>query len=215
MKKIILGLFAITLVVSGAFAQDSTKARVKKNHGDKSFHARPNHNLDHFKSLNLTKEQQDKAAVINKEFRTGIQELKKKEATITVKDYKAQQQALNKKRQEQFQQILTPSQKEQAAKMKAEKGKRGPAMAKKHQQKMKQELGLTDDQSAKLNTLRQDTRKQVESIRNNQALTEDQKKEQTMAAFKKQREEMKSVLTPEQVKKMEAMPKPNRRNFSK
>ena len=68
---------------------------------------------------------------------------------------------------------------------------------------MKSALGLSDDQSAKLKALRAETQKKIKEIRASNVLSDAQKKEQVVAAFKKQHEDMNSILTPEQVKKME------------
>lgn len=216
MKKIALGLLAATFSISGIFAQETGKTRSKKAPADKSFHARPKHEgRGQFKSLNLTKEQQEKAAAINKEYRDGIQQLKKQEATITVADFKAKHKELQQIRRSQFENILTADQKNQLAKIKADRQKNRPAMKKGKGFKMDDQLGLSSEQTAKMKTLRDQTRKEIESIKNDKSLTDDQKKQQTIAAFKKQREEMKSVLTPEQQKKIETMPKPQRRHMAK
>jgi len=45
----------------------------------------------------------------------------------------------------------------------------------------------------------QDTRTQMQSIRNDQSLTQDQKKEKVHSIMKDQREKFKSVLTKEQL----------------
>ena len=79
------------------------------------------------------------------------------------------------------------------------------SMSKVDMEKMKKDLQLTDDQSAKIQALGAATRSKVKSIREDQFLSADQKKEQVAAAFKKQHEDMNSLLTPGQVQKMEAM----------
>jgi len=62
---------------------------------------------------------------------------------------------------------------------------------------------LSDDQSAKIKTLQADTKQKIKTIREDKSLTDEQKKQQVAAAFKKQHDDMNSLLTPDQVKKME------------
>ena len=52
--------------------------------------------------------------------------------------------------------------------------------------------------------MRRDVKGQMESIRNDQSLTQDQKKEKIHSIKKDQKEKFKSVLTKEQVEKMES-----------
>jgi hypothetical protein len=72
----------------------------------------------------------------------------------------------------------------------------------KHFDKMKSTLGLTDEQSKKLKESQAGFQDKIKSIRENQSLSEDQKREQVRAIAKEQHEQLKSVLTPEQLQKM-------------
>ncbi|HRP54509.1 hypothetical protein [Agriterribacter sp.] len=207
MKKITLSILALSLVLTAIQAQEKTTGPVKKETKAYRHHPgkhRKQHNTD-FKKLNLSQEQQDKLIKINKDYRAGIADLKKQEATITVKDYKAQMQALNKKRRGEADKVFTKEQKEQLQQMRT--GKKGKFTAGNRSQHMKTTLGLTDDQSDRMKALREYTQKKIKGIRENTALTEDQKKEQLAAIFKQQREDMKLILTPEQMKKMESFRK--------
>ena len=66
----------------------------------------------------------------------------------------------------------------------------------------KEKLNLTADQQEKMKALHQSFSTQVKAIKDNQSLSEDQKKEQMKALSVKRREEMKAILTPEQQQKM-------------
>jgi Spy/CpxP family protein refolding chaperone len=202
MKKIALGILALTLAFPAVYAQEKTNKEVNKESGAYRHHPAKHKRQHHagYKKLNLTKEQQDQLAVINKNYRSGIADLKKKEATITVKDYKAQMQALNKKRRGEADKVFTKEQKEQLQQMRT--GKKGKFTAGNRSQQMKTTLGLTDDQSDRMKALREYTQKKIKDVRENAALTDTQKKEQLAAIFKQQREDVKLILTPEQVKKM-------------
>ncbi|MBX3240437.1 MAG: hypothetical protein KIT80_01675 [Chitinophagaceae bacterium] len=214
MKKIALGLLALALIATGIQAQDKKMDKANK---ESKMHKGPRGGMKGggmYKDLDLTQDQKDQIAKINAEHRAAMQDLKAKESTLTVADHKEQMKAIGKARHEKVQNVLTAEQKEKLEKKRTERkgkspnarfhGKRGKGeMAKSH-------LNLTDEQSAKVKTIRSNTQSRIKSIRENTALTPEEKKQQTIAAFKQQNDEMKSVLTPEQVKKMEAMPKRGR-----
>ncbi len=204
MKKITLSILALSLMITAIEAQEKTTEPVNKDARAYRHHPgkhRKQHYAD-FKNLNLSQEQQDKLIKINKDYRSAIADLKKKEATTTVKDYKTQMQTLNKKRRSDVDNVFTKEQKDQLQQMKMErKGKfdragRGTG-------KMKSALGLSDEQSDRMKALRAYTQKKIKGVRENPALTDAQKKEQLTAIYKQQREDIKLILTPEQVKKME------------
>ena len=53
--------------------------------------------------------------------------------------------------------------------------------------------------------LRNDFRNRFSSLRSDNSLTEDQKKAKVQAMRKQQQEQMKSILTPQQIQKMESL----------
>ncbi|HTN08503.1 hypothetical protein [Agriterribacter sp.] len=119
MKKIALGILALALAFPAVYAQEKTNKEVNKETKVYRHHT-GKHKRQHdgaYKKLNLTREQQDQLAVINKNYRAGIADLKRQEATITVKDYKAQMQALNKKRRGETDHVFTKEQKDQLRQM--------------------------------------------------------------------------------------------------
>lgn len=219
MKKIAIGTIALLIGISGLQAQEKTE----KSASSKEFHKhggkpgmRSKHDMD-YKKLNLTAEQQAQLKKIQEDFKGKMDELKKSEATTTAKDYKEKKTAIAKQHHDQMQNVLTKEQKDQLAGMRTERGRKfdnehnrrvesGPGRG---MDRMKTELGLSDEQSAKMKTLQEDTRAKMKSIRENQLLSEDEKKEQVKAAMKDQHEGMNKILTPEQQKKMENM-KPKR-----
>lgn len=217
MKKIILGLLAFVLAFPAVYAQK--KAGKGMNGDTKTYRHHPGkqgwEQNAMYKKLNLTREQQDKLAKINKDYRAGVADLKKKEAAITVKDYKAQMQVLGKKRRSESDNVFTPEQKAQLQQMRAERKRKFEASDKGKRGDMQSALGLSEDQSARLKALREYTQKKVKDIRGNQALSDSEKKEQVSTVFKQQREDMKSILTPEQMKKMEGFRSGRNRQISK
>lgn len=203
MKKITLSILALSLIITAIEAQEKTTEPVNKD--AKAYRHHPGkHRKQHyadFKNLNLSQEQQDKLIKINKDYRSALADLKKKEATTTVKDHKAQIQALNKKRRSDVDNVFTKEQKDQLQQMKMER-KRKLDRAGRGTGKMKSALELSDEQSDRMKALRAYTQKKIKGVRENPALTDAQKKEQFTAIYKQQRQDIKLILTPEQVKKM-------------
>lgn len=70
--------------------------------------------------------------------------------------------------------------------------------------KMQQELNLSADQQAKMTKLNTEFKAKSESIRSNTALSQEQKKEQFKSAAQQHRDQVKSILTKEQIEKLEA-----------
>lgn len=217
MKKIALSLIALTLIATGIQAQSNNAEKSKK---ESRMHKGPRGDRkgNMFKDLDLSQAQKDQITQINADHKAAMQALKEKENTITVAAHKEQMKALNKARQEKVQNILTAEQKEKLAKKRAERAGKGPNahFNKKGRDGMaKTNLNLSDEQSAKVKTIRSKTQEKVKAIRENSALSQDEKKQQTIAAYKQQNDEMKSVLTPEQVKKMEDMPQRGPRHITR
>ena len=101
--------------------------------------------------------------------------------------------------------LLTPEQKTQMEQFRKE-GKGDKNMnSEKRMGKMKSTLDLTDEQVAKLKTQKESFKSKAEAIKNNESLTADQKKDQLKALRDEKRNSFKSILTPDQLKKLEEM----------
>lgn len=233
MKKIITGLFAIAAFTLSASAQtnDNTQGSWKKdrqgNHqrkGDMGMRGG-------MEKLNLTDAQKQQMKSINEDFRTRMKTLNEN-GNITVNDSKAQKQALMQEKNNKITAILTPEQRTQFSQLAAQRGhndrgegrmgqrdgdkagQRGGDRMGKHSdgqrggdriEEMKTTLGLSDDQLAKIKAGGESFRERGRAIRENQSLTDDQRKLQ-METLKKDREaNLKSYLTADQIVKYNAM----------
>jgi Spy/CpxP family protein refolding chaperone len=160
--------------------------------------------------LNLTEEQKAKFRELNSDHRKQIAELKKQD-NITVKDSKEKMAALRKDHRARIQALLTPEQKSQLERKRAE---RHSKMGDRHQDfaaKMKKELNLTDEQSAKLDASRKAAKEKMQAIRADKSLSAEQVRTKTKEIRKEQVKTMKSILTEEQLKKMKEGKKHDRR----
>lgn len=198
MKKIILS----ALVLSLAFAVKAQEIPDRKSEKPGMMHKQRHHGgMDQLKNLNLTEEQKAKFKSQNETFRNQMAELKKNE-NITVKEWKEKAESIRNAHKEAMKNILTTEQKAKMQKMREEEKAKHEEMAKKMGDRIKTDLNLTAEQSAKLESNRNAVRDEMTKIRENKALTEQQKREQMMQLHKKQKENLKSILTPEQLEKM-------------
>ncbi len=222
MKKIITGLFAIA-----AFAF-SVSAQTTDNNGDKKWnkdgqpgtHRDRGERMENLEKLNLSADQKQQMKTINEDFRTKMQLLNKNE-NITVKDLRAQRKTLLQERKNKIAAILTPGQRTQFEQF-AQRGPgknrdnfgdrgdmmdrgRGEGMHGDRLNQMKNDLGLTDDQVAKIKANGETFRQREQAIRDNQSLTPDKKREQSMNLRKEREKSLKSFLTADQIAKLQQM----------
>ena len=201
MKRILTGTLALLLFAGAAQAQskeDTTRHHHKGSHEMMA------------KQLNLTVDQQNKLKSIRESQHKEMESLKTK--SLTGDQFKTQRKDLHKKYQYQMQLVLTPAQKAQMEAFKVERkdngGKKGQwekggkGMTKRGGDFQK-ELNLTQAQKDQLSKMRTDVKGQMQSIRNDQSLTQDQKKEKLHSLKKDQHQKFKSVLTKEQLDKLD------------
>ena len=158
-----------------------------------------------FHQLNLSEDQKAELKTQREAFKKQMEALKKKE-DITVKEWRQQKETLLKQQHEQMQSLLTADQKAQLEKMKKDRKAMREVHAKARMEKMKIKLGLSNEQSARLEKQRTALESQLKAIRESQA-DRNKKHEQVKELMQKHKEDMKSVLTEEQKKKMEEMRK--------
>lgn len=200
MKKIIVSLAIIVMATAAVNAQQK----------DSSFHSRHQHSFKHqhhgmmAKQLNLSDQQKEQMKTLNDDFHKKLTEFKKNES-MTVKDYKAGIRALRTEHRTQFESILTPQQKDQVAKMKADRIGMAKTNAAARVEKMKTRLGLTDAQANQLKDLRTGMAVKIRAIHADTSLNHEQKHEQVKSLVKGQKEQLKTILTPDQLKQLQDM----------
>jgi len=205
MKRILTGAMVFMLFAGSAQAQ-SKQDTARHHHKDgREMMA---------KQLNLTTDQQSKLKTIHENERKEMEALKAK--SLTADQFKTQRKVLHKKYQDQMQLVLTPAQKAQMETFRAERKQNGGKKGQwqkggkdmtKRRGDFQKELNLTQTQKDQLSKMRAEVKSQVQSIRNDQSLTQDQKKEKMHTLKKDEQQKFKSVLTKEQVDKLESMKK--------
>jgi Spy/CpxP family protein refolding chaperone len=206
MKKYLFALSAFTILTIAAGAQtkrNATDTTVKNMyHGRPGFAMHHHHRHGMMTNLKLSDSQKQQVKDMNASYKNQLNDLEKND-DITLKDYRAKKAALEQERKSKFQSILTADQKNNMAQARKEREEKMKQMSQKRLQKMKTDLNLTDDQVAKIQELRNSTMEQAKTIRENSALSQEQKKEQFMSLMKSRKESMNNILTADQLKKKE------------
>jgi Spy/CpxP family protein refolding chaperone len=213
MKRILTGILGFMLFAGSAQAQ-SKQDTARHHHQDgREMMA---------KQLNLTADQQSKLKTIHENERKEMEALKTK--SLTADQFKTQRKDLHKKYQDQMQLVLTPAQKAQMETFRAERKQNGGKKGQwqkggkdmtKRGGEFQKELNLTQTQKDQLSKMRAEAKNQVQSIRNDQSLTQDQKKEKMHSLKKDEQQKFKSVLTKEQLDKLETMKKEHKDRATK
>jgi len=199
MKKIIFSV----LVASITFTVNAQEIPERKG-GRPMMHERQKGHHDRsmaMKQLNLSEAQKEQFKIQKQSFQKQMEELKKND-NITVKEWRSKMETLRKDHKAKMDGILTSDQKAQLEKKKAEGKARQEEMMKQRSDKMKTQLGLTDEQSAKMDNSRKEIGAKMKAIRENKSLSEEKKRAEMKELMKQQQESMKSILTEEQLKKM-------------
>ncbi|MBM3415729.1 MAG: hypothetical protein FJY20_04610 [Bacteroidetes bacterium] len=202
MKKIITSALALSV----AFAVKAQEIPERKHDGykphggpGKMHHRRPG-GME-LKELNLTDAQKEQMKTQREAFRKQMEELKKNDK-ITVKKWRTRMENLRKDQKSKMENVLTGEQKAKLEKMKTERKALHEVETKARLEKMKIRLGLSNEQAAKIESNRKEMMEKMKAIRENKSLSDEKKREEIKELMKKQKENMKSVLTEEQLKKM-------------
>jgi len=156
--------------------------------------------------VHFTPDQRKQMQAINEDYRKKSSDLYKND-NLTLREYKSQLLALQKEKKSKLQGLLTPEQKAKMAELKKKRQENAQVMAAARLERMKINLKLSDQQAAAIKSQQQNLRAQMQSIRENDNLMRDQKMEQIKTLLAKQKDAIKSVLTPEQLSAFESMHK--------
>lgn len=154
--------------------------------------------------IRYTPEQRQQLAAINKEYRQRSADLYKKD-NITLREYKAGLVALQKEKKSKTEALLTQQQKDQLAMRRKRMGENMQVMAAARMERLKLRLSLSDDQVARIKSGQESLHNQLKAIRENDNLLPQQKREQVKDLMSKNKDIVKSVLTPEQQTKFDEM----------
>ncbi|OQP61027.1 hypothetical protein A3860_04725 [Niastella vici] len=196
MKKAIIGMALAAFIVTGACAQDQSNSLADR---PKGHHPRG----DVMQQLNLTDEQKTEMKTINDDFKQQMTDLKKSEDKITVTEWKSKMATIRKDHHEKVDKVLTDDQKASLKKMMREHRGEMRHQGRHRMEQMKKDLNLTDDQVNALKKNHEAMEQKFKAIRDDKSLTEDQKKAEVKKFKQEQHDNLKSILTPEQLQKLE------------
>lgn len=210
MKKILTLSLAISALVFSASAQEK---RQNKKEGERTEGREGRGGM--MQDLNLTEAQKTQMKANREAFKAQMDQLKAQ--NLPDAQFKERMEALRADQRSKMEAILTPEQKtkwaEQRKNFEGKKGNEGKFEGKnddrqnKHFDKMKEKLGLTDDQATRLKAQHEALKVRREAIKNDKTLSKSARKEKMMALRNEAKEQRKSILTPEQLKKMEEFKK--------
>ncbi|HEX6334034.1 MAG TPA: Spy/CpxP family protein refolding chaperone [Flavisolibacter sp.] len=223
MKKIIASALVLALSIGAAQAQ--------KTEGQDKKHKKEMHQKHHAKELNLTDEQKQQMKSLHEAQRQEMEALRAN-TSLTKEQQKAKRTEIHEKYRSQFAAILTPAQKQQMEQMKAarkakmsegkkmkqrtdadfpgrgaQKGKMDRRGTGEDGEKMAKELNLTAAQQEQVKQIRTSFRSQMETLRKDESLSREEKRTKMQELMKQQEAQVRSVLTKEQIEKLEARKK--------
>lgn len=209
MKKIILGLAALSLTLS-VMAQE---AKEKKSWSERREMRGGNNDrrLEMMEKLNLSEDQKAKMKAINVETKNEMDALKFQKFSENVMNEK--RMAIVKSRKEKISAILTNEQKKLWNEMKPASGERkemavGMIRGDKNEgrtermEQMVKDLKLSAEQTEKYKILQSSFKGKLQDLKGNTTLTQEQKKEEMKEVVKMHKKSVEELLTPEQCKEM-------------
>lgn len=211
MKKIIASALVLSLSI-GAVQAQSTPAKEKKEF-------KKDKKAGHMQDLNLSEDQKARMKTIREAQRAEMKAMK--DASLTKEQSKAKRKEIHEKYRSQVQAVLNAEQKAKMEQMQAkrkEAGKNGQFKKERRAdgakglnrikgQSFGRNLDLTTEQQAKMKAIREEYKGQIEALRADKSTDKDQKRARMQELMKNQQAQMKSVLTKEQIEKLESSKK--------
>ena len=170
---------------------------------------RPPH--DPLEKLNLTADQKSQVQTIMQKTRADIKTIRENPA-LSPEQKDQQIQAIKQATDEQMKSILTPEQHQKFEEMKAARKNKGEENGGKWGKEGRngphnpfEQLNLSEEQKTQIHPIMQKTGDEIKAIKENASLAPAQKEEQIQAIRQNTDEMLKTILTPEQYQKLEAM----------
>ncbi len=153
--------------------------------------------------LQLTEEQKKQGKAIRENANKQIASLYNTD-NLTLGNFKRQKAAILKDQKEKMNSLLTADQKTKIAEGKKRMADNMQVQAAARLERMKINLNLKDEQVAKIKAAQTQIHEKMKALYENEALLPKQKKEQMKALMVQQKENLKSVLTAEQLAKLDS-----------
>lgn len=197
MKKITVIALAAFLFSLNTEAQVRRKVDASQKVQSDTSRKHQDHKM--MKDLNLTSEQKSEMKAMRESNKSAMEAIKN-DASLTQDQKKEKMLQLRKDQKAKTQALLTADQKAKIIEAQ-KKGKNADFKAKKNRVN---DMNLSDDQKIKMKEIRGDSQKQMDAIKNDANLTQEQKTQKSKEVRKNQEMKMSSILTPEQKAKMKS-----------
>jgi hypothetical protein len=183
---------------NGQSACDHAQKRKRSNNGGRL----RQRNKEMMSKLSLNAAQKEKMQLLRQERKKKMDELNAN-TSITVKAFNDKKTALRQEMKKKREAILTNEQKEQLAKtrndnMQARENDFNQKIA-----RQKSNLGLNDDQVNKMKSLREKIKTDMQLVKNDNKLNDQEKKMKIKSLRAQAKEEREKIYTKEQLKKIE------------
>ena len=209
MKKILTLSLAFSALVFTATAQEQREIKKDRSARTEGRAGMKGDRKGMMNDLNLTEAQKSQLKANREAYKQKIEALKAQ--NLTEAQMKEQRKALHAEQKAKMESILTAEQKAKMAEKRKSFGERGRSEGRKgmkgNHEDFKTKLGLTDDQAAKLKAQRTAMKAKKDAIRNDQSLSQEAKKEKMKALKADAKAQRNSILTAEQIQKLEALKK--------
>lgn len=159
--------------------------------------------------LQLTEEQKKQGKAIRENANKQVTALYNNDK-LSVGDFKKQKATILKEQKVKMEGLLTTEQKTKLAEGKKRMADNMQVQAAARLERMKINLGLNDAQVAKMKTAQTQLHEKMKALHEDETILPEQKKEQMKALMEKQKESLKSILSAEQLAKLESQHKPMR-----
>lgn len=200
MKNLFLSVAALFICTAGVQAQQHPGKQAGKKHAPMQHMKQAKTKAAHLVRLN--EEQKKQAQTINKDYQEKVQKLRSNDK-ITMGEYKKQLAGIQKDRKTKMQALLTTEQKNRIAEAHKRKAENRQVQAAAHLERMKIRLELKDEQVTKIKNLQTQLAGKAKAIKENDALTIEDKMYKMKELAKERKEAFAAILTPEQQEKMQ------------
>lgn len=217
MKKIFTVSLALTTLIFSASAQERREMKTKQPVSAQQ-HKMKGEKNDMITNINLTEAQKVQLKAEREAYKQKISQLKSQ--NLSEGQYQEQVKMLHAEQRAKMQAILTPEQKAQMAQIKSANDERGKfeddkRKARKNKGNLKEKLAISDDQAEKLKAQHEALKIKKEAIKNDPALSQEQKKEKMKALMIEAKQERSIILTPGQAQIMEDLKKDHKSKNSR
>ncbi len=207
MKKIFFLILAFLFVVSFSFAQQEKNNRKDfQNFKGKGLGNKNQHRKKMGDILQLTDAQKKQLKEIHQDYQKKMDALDQQQ-NITIKEYNDRKTALRKELIAKRQTVFTKEQKNRMETMKQLHELKKKEMRIKSFGMMREKLDLSDDQVSQMKTLQEKKRTDLEKIKNDSKLNDQEKRIRMKAIMNEGKDAQKKVLTEDQIEKLKTIKK--------